>query len=429
MSGEVAAAIGTNWGDEGKGKVVNYLARMKGFGYLARGTGGNNAGHTFWYEGKEYKFNLMPCDPFGGKPLALGRCMVIDPNVLYQEVTRVLEKTGNYPDLRIDGSASIIMDWHKVRDVLMTKGIGTTGRGIGPCYEDRRNRLNDITYYDLHDDERFESRVADVHEYQKKFIEAFGGSIEPPRKITEKLAATRSLFRRYKPADISLEIRDVLKEGKNVLLEGAQGFHLSVDHGTRPYVTSSEPGILGLLSGVGLGPHDVKTIIGVTKAYTTRVGEGPMPTLQGQEFNEIIRGDKRGSEYGATTGRPRRSGWLDLPMLRHAVRKNNITDIAMTKVDVLDNFHELKVCTGYLIDGDLHEEPPSDPALLGSVTPVYKPMKGWGKLDWKSVVSSGNLPKELKDYIGFVEDDTGVDVSILSCGPEPEMTIERYAII
>ena len=427
MSGSVTALIDLLWGDGGKGKVGNFLANR--FDYLARGTGGNNAGYTFHYGGKERKFNLIPCDPFGDKPLALGRCMAVDLDVLSNEVVRIKEETGRYPDLRIDGSLSIIFEWHKVRDVLMTKGIGTTGRGIGPCYEDRRNRLNDITYYDFYDENRFERRVKEVYDTERKIIEAFDGKVGTPESIIKRTADARKILQDFKPRDISLEIKEYLKKDKRVWLQGVNGFHLSVDHGSRPFVTSSEPGILGILSGVGLGPHDVDTIIGVVKAYTTRVGEGPMPTLQGQEFNEIIRGDKRGSEYGTTTGRARRSGWLDIPMIRHAVRKNSVTDIAMTKVDVLDNFHELKVCTGYLIDGDLHDEPPSDPALLGAVTPIYKPMKGWGKLDWKSVVSSGNLPPELKEYIEFVEEETGTDVSIVSCGPEPEMTIERYAII
>jgi adenylosuccinate synthase len=291
------------------------------------------------------------------------------------------------------------------------------------------NRLNDITYYDFYDENRFERRVREVYDTERKIIEAFDGKVGTPESIIRRTADARKILQDFKPKDISLEIKEYLKKGKRVWLQGVNGFHLSVNHGSRPFVTSSEPGILGLLSGVGLGPHDVDTIIGVVKAYTTRVGEGPMPTLQGQEFNEIIRGDKRGSEYGTTTGRARRSGWLDIPMIRHAVRKNSVTDIAMTKVDVLDNFHELKVCTGYLIDGDLHEEPPSDPALLGTVTPIYKPMKGWGKQDWKSIVSSGNMPQELKEYIEFVEQETGTDVSIVSCGPESEMTIERYAII
>ncbi|NPA39963.1 MAG: adenylosuccinate synthase [Thermodesulfobacteria bacterium] len=413
--------VGTQWGDEGKGKVVDVLTEKAD--YVVRFQGGNNAGHTLVINKKKHILHLVPSGVFREHTTCvIGNGVVVDPEVLIGEIEE-LKKEGIKvgPDkLLISEKAHTIMPYHKALDMARenkAKGrkIGTTCRGIGPCYEDKVARkgfrLVELTYPD-----HFKEKLRVVLE-EKNFILKYLDA-EPLNfdEIYEKYVEYGKYLKEYL-TDVSLALWNAKRQGKNILFEGAQGTFLDIDHGTYPYVTSSNTVAGNACCGVGLGPKEIDMVLGIVKAYTTRVGEGPFPTELKDEMGEFLR--ERGGEFGATTGRPRRCGWLDLVLVKTAVRLSGINAIAITKLDVLSGLDSIKLCVGYETNGKRLESIPAAFWELGNVTPVYEEFKGW-KEDLSSVKSFEELPQGAKDYLKFIEEYLGVPIYMISTGPERE---------
>jgi len=414
--------VGAQFGDEGKGKIVDLLGEKADL--VVRFNGGNNAGHTVVVKGKTYKFHLMPSGAIQGKQCCIGAGVALDPRVLKEELKQ-LEGKSRFR-LIIDPRAQVIMPWHGALDGAgeAAKGsgkIGTTGRGIGPCYADRADRSG-IRFCELVDGGRLQERIDSVFPLKEKILRAVYGSVAPLDKeaILGEYAALGEEFRQNL-GDVSAEVGGALEKKKTVLFEGAQGTFLDNDFGTYPFVTSSHPIAGGIFTGVGLGLQRIERVIGVAKAYTTRVGSGPFVTeLQG-ELGDKIR--EKGAEFGTTTGRPRRVGWLDLVLLRTAHRLNGFTEIALTKIDVLCGLKELNVCVAYECGGKKIQELPADMKMLEGCRPVYKKFAGF---DFKKGAKKfAGLPKEAKEYVEFIEKELGGPVKILSVGAGREETIMR----
>jgi adenylosuccinate synthase len=419
--------VGAQWGDEGKGKVVDiYTEYVQN---VVRFQGGNNAGHTLVVGDEKTVLHLIPSGILHeGKRCMIGNGVVLDPKVFLEEIDG-LKKKGYLKDdsqLMVDGAVNIIMPYHKVIDIARerksgAKKIGTTGRGIGPTYEDKVGRRG-IRFADLLKPETFKRKLQEVLPEKNFFIEQYLG--EKPL-IAEDIIQEYLLYAerlRCYLGRTSTTLDKAMKAGDNILFEGAQGSLLDIDHGTYPYVTSSSTIAAGACTGTGIGPHVIDDVIGIAKAYVTRVGEGPFPTELHDEMGETLRA--AGSEFGATTGRPRRTGWLDIVALREAVRTNGLTGIALIKMDVLNNLETIKVCTSYRYGEEIIEEFPQDYDVLKECTPVYEEIPGW-QTDINSMTSYDQLPTQVKDYVDKIEEWTGCPVVMVSVGPRRTETLTR----
>ncbi len=420
----VRIVVGAQFGDEGKGKIVDFFGSQADI--VARFNGGNNAGHTVVVGKNTYKFHLMPSGAVQGKKCLIGAGVAIDPRVLVEEIES-LKKTGIHAKLVIDKRAHIIMPYHIELDEAKEKAkgkakIGTTKRGIGPCYSDRVSRIG-ITFADLIDSKRLKKRLLDVFPLKKKELEQVYGfkSTLSQEKIFNEYSALGKKLKKH-AGDVSLEVDNAINEKKEVLLEGAQGTFLDTDFGTYPFVTSSHPIAGAALIGIGLGLKKINECIGVVKAYSTRVGSGPMPTELKGRLGEIIR--EKGAEFGTTTGRPRRVGWIDLTMLRTAQRLNNFTDLAITKLDVLSGLKELKACNSIKIGGKTLKEWPADLQELHKAKPQYKKFKPFVLPE--KIEKFDDLPEEAIDYLQFVSGEMGVPIKIVSFGPKRSSTLLLY---
>ena len=416
--------VGTQWGDEGKGKIVDILSGSSD--YVVRFQGGNNAGHTMVVDGKEIISHLVPSGILQKKKCFIGNGVVVDPMVLLEEMDYLNDNQVDVsPDmLKISNRAHMIMPYHRAIDKAreVKKGadkIGTTGRGIGPCYEDRATRRG-IRFEDLLDPDLFADKVTSIMEEKNFYLEKFFNT-EPldPKAVIKEYMALRDRLLPY-IADVSVVLNKGMDEGKKVLFEGAQGTHLDVEHGTYPFVTSSSTVSGNAACGSGVGPCRLDEIIGIVKAYTTRVGAGPFPTELFDDTGEAIQ--KKGAEFGATTGRRRRCGWLDMVVLRNAARLNSLTGLVITKLDVLDELKEIKICTGYEYNGDVMEDFPASIKALENCTPVYEVHPGW-QTDTSKLKSFDQFPENAKKYLARIEELSGVKIKIVSVGPDREATI------
>ncbi|MCH9032012.1 MAG: adenylosuccinate synthase [candidate division Zixibacteria bacterium] len=408
--------LGLQWGDEGKGKIVDLLS--EGADIVARFQGGANAGHTVIVEDKKYVLHLLPSGILHENKICyIGNGVALDPFEFAEEV-RNLESQGIKCSGRLFVSAAchLALPFHKLIDELQEsdKGssIGTTLRGIGPVYRDKAERVG-IRLMDIFDDETLRRKLQ-----KQKIIKAgyFQKAPNDPRSDMEETMRRLIELRQFlKPmvVDVSIELSKAAKEGKRIIFEGAQGAMLDLDHGAYPYVTSSNTTIGAVLTGLGIGPKMIDEVIGVTKAYATRVGNGPFPTELENEMGESLR--KAGNEFGATTGRPRRTGWIDLVALRQACRVNGVDKIAVTKLDVLDGLEKIKACVAYRIDGKETTEIPADLNNLEKVEPVYKEFPGWNAVT-ASILEFNELPQEARRYVNFIADELEVGIKLVSTG-------------
>lgn len=416
--------IGTQWGDEGKGKIVDLLAEYADF--VVRFQGGNNAGHTMVVNGEQFISHLVPSGIIQGKTCFIGNGLVVDPEVLVGEINYLISKGVDVSpkNLRISEKAQVIMPYHKQLDQAreMKKGdnkIGTTGRGIGPCYEDKVSRVG-IRFIDFLMPERFKQIVRTVLDEKNFQLKNYFGveTVDPEEVIREYLGYAEILAPYI--ADTSVELMKGILDDKKVLFEGAQGTHLDIDHGTYPFVTSSNTVSGNACCGSGVGPKDISGVIGIVKAYTTRVGAGPFPTELLDATGDYMQ--SKGAEFGATTGRRRRCGWLDTVILNNAVRLNGLTGIVITKMDVLGGLENLKICTGYKYKGTIMDTFPADLDVLAQCEPVYETLPGWTE-NISTVKQFRDLPLNAKRYVQRVEELTRVPVDIVSVGPGREETI------
>ena len=415
MSSQVV--VGTQWGDDGKGKIVDVLAEKADM--IVRFQGGDNAGHTVIVNGKKYVLHLLPSGVLHKDAVCvIGPGVVCNPFVLLEEMD-TLEKGGLTCDhIVISDRAQILMPYHRYQDKLEEESanhkIGTTQKGIGPCYSDKYARRG-IRYHELLDFESFKVRLKEVLDFKNKlFTNVYGAN---PLDYDTIVKDFEKIYDRIVPMikETTHMVNEALDQNKNVLFEGAQAMMLDINYGTYPYVTSSSPTSAGVATGAGVAVNRLQTIIGVVKAYSTRVGEGPFVTELLDSTGENLRAV--GAEYGATTGRPRRCGWLDLLVVKHACTMNGLTDIVLTKIDVLTGIDALKVCVGYDVDGTIYDYVPSDQAVVAKAKPVYKEFAGWTE-DISKMTSYDQLPQNCKDYVSFIEQFTGVRVSMISVGPD-----------
>jgi len=410
--------IGTQWGDEGKGKIVDLLTEHADV--IVRFQGGPNAGHTVVVGATKTILHQVPSGILHqGKQCIIGNGVVLDAETLIREIIEVKQQ-GYFTDdsaLLISENAHLIMPYHKRIDVAREKmkgegKIGTTGRGIGPAYEDKVGR-NGIRFSDIFNDETFRLKVEQNLKEKNFYLKNYLGEEEfAAEEIIASYAAIRDSLRKY-VGNAALVLHGALAAGKKVLFEGAQGSMLDIDHGTYPFVTSSNTAAANAAIGSGVGPRHLDVIVGIVKAYTTRVGEGPFPTEQNNELGESLRA--KGDEYGATTGRPRRCGWLDLAVVQHAIRMNSISHLLITKLDVLSGLETIKICTGYRCEGKLVPGFPSDLAKLAACTPEYDELEGW-KDDLTGVTSYEQLPDAAKRYLSYIEQKTATPVGMVSVG-------------
>lgn len=417
--------VGAQWGDEGKGKMTDYLAQSAD--WVVRYQGGNNAGHTVVVGGKTFKLHLLPSGVVHPNVTSvIGNGVVVDPLVLCDELARLAEMGIENPKLYISERAHVILPYHRLLDELEEKArgdgkIGTTGRGIGPAYVDKMARSG-VRMIDFVDPDRFRRRLEAVLP-QKNLVlsRVYGARTFTVDEIVDQYAEAA---RRLRPmvADVSQLLDAALARGERVLFEGAQGTLLDVDHGTYPYVTSSSATAGGAAIGAGIGPTRIDGVLGVVKAYTTRVGSGPFPTELRCEIGDRIR--ERGREYGTTTGRPRRVGWFDAVMLRYAVRVNGIDHLAVMLLDVLSGLEEVRVCVAYRIDGKQVDGFPSDLDRLERCEPVYESFPGWSE-EISGCTTFAELPRAAQEYILALERLTNVPVALVSVGPAREQTIVR----
>lgn len=416
--------VGTQWGDEGKGKIVDLLAEHAD--YVVRFQGGNNAGHTMVVNGEQFISHLVPSGILQNKTCFIGNGLVVDPEVLVSEINYLKSKGVDVcPEkLRISEKAQMIMPYHKSLDHAREakKGkekIGTTGRGIGPCYEDKVARVG-IRFLELLTPDRFAERVRTVlDEKNFQLTKYFGVDPVDPETVIKEYLEYAEILAPY-ITDTSVEIMTGIQNEKNVLFEGAQGTHLDIDHGTYPFVTSSSCVSGNACCGSGVGPKDITGVIGIVKAYTTRVGAGPFPTELEDETGNYIQ--EKGAEFGATTGRRRRCGWLDMVILRNASRLNGLTGIVITKMDVLGGLETLNICTGYEVNGEVIDTFPADLDILAQCKPVYEEHPGWDE-DISTIKRFKDLPLNAKLYVQRIEELSRVPVDIVSVGPGREETI------
>jgi adenylosuccinate synthase len=417
----VTVLVGSQWGDEGKGKIVDILS--ENFEIVARYQGGANAGHTVEIGDKQYILHLIPSGILRENvTCVIGNGVVIDPSALLREI-ELLEKNNIKVSGRlfISQNAHLIMPYHKLLDSINESGnnkIGTTGRGIGPCYIDKYGRKG-IRIVDLLNRKILEEKIRTNLIEKNNLLKKIYGKEE--LNVEEIIREYQEFDKKIDPyvKDIPSFLNDSIQSGKSILLEGAQGALLDIDHGTYPYVTSSSPTSGGACTGTGIPPTKITDIFGIVKAYTTRVGNGPFPTELLDDDGEKLR--KIGAEYGATTGRPRRCGWFDAFLVRYSALINGIEKIAITKLDVLSCFEEIKVCVGYKLNNKLLKTFPTNAEALNSVEPIYEILQGWKK-EISGCENFSDLPSETKDYLDFISSQTGVKVSIISVGPKRKQT-------
>lgn len=417
--------VGTQWGDEGKGKVVDLLTPMVDM--VVRFQGGNNAGHTLVVEGKKFIFHLIPSGIlYKDKKCLIGNGVVVDPEILLEEIQK-LEQAGievNPDRLSLSDKAHLIMPYQKAIDLAReaAKGsdkLGTTGRGIGPCYEDKAARTG-VRAVDLTEPDTLEEKITSNLKEKNFYLTEFFGA--DPLEAGPILGSYLQMAEELKPfiTDVSLELDQAVKANKSILFEGAQATHLDLDHGTYPFVTSSNPLAGAVCAGAGIAPDQLHVIIGIVKAYTTRVGSGPFVTELEDETGAYLR--EQGKEFGSTTGRPRRCGWLDLVMVRDSVRLNGLDSIVITKLDVLTGLEKLKICVGYEFEGKRIDSRPASLKRLSGCAPIYEEMPGW-QGDIHAIRHTDDLPLQARAYIQKIEEVIDVPVSIISVGPGREDSI------
>jgi adenylosuccinate synthase len=413
--------VGAQWGDEAKGKLVDVLGGQAAV--VVRYSGGNNAGHTVITGGKTYKFQLIPAGILHPETIAIiGSGMVVDPKGLLEELDRTLALKSDLGQLKISSAAHVVFPFHRMLDQLEEEArgenkIGTTTRGIGPAYQDKVARFG-IRLGEFVSD-HFEHRLREVLEYKNRLLASFGSA---PLSFQELFDEYTAYAQRLKPyvQDTDWVVQQAVEGNRKVLFEGAQGTFLDLDSGTYPYVTSSHPIAGGACLGTGVGPRALQNILGVCKAYTTRVGSGPFPTELFDATGEFIR--DAGQEYGTVTGRGRRCGWLDLVLLRQSRRLNSLSGLVLTRLDVLSGLDKLMVCTGYRLDGEVIDRVPANIWDFARVEPVYEELPGWSE-NLRDCRSFDELPDAAQRYLRFVEERTGTPVAILSIGPDREETI------
>lgn len=415
--------MGSQWGDEGKGKIVDYLARQADT--VVRYGGGSNAGHTVAVGGEEYKLRLLPSGIlYSGTLCVIGNGVVVDPEVMLEEMDAMQKRGVDVSGIRLSNRAHIVFPYHRLIDSLSEElrgnsKIGTTKRGIGPCYQDKAKRIG-IRVCDLMDKDEFAKRLKENLAIKNMELERLYN--HAPLDYGEMLEAYLAYAERLRPyvCDTIALLNEELAAGKRVLFEGAQATMLDLDYGTYPYVTSSHPVSGGIGVGTGVAPGRLKNVVGVVKAYCTRVGAGPFPTEQLNEVGEKLR--EAGHEYGTVTGRPRRTGWLDAFVVRYAGLLSGITHMAVTRLDILDGFDEIKMCVGYRYQGAPLNEMPANLKVLAEVEPVYETFKGW-KQDISGVRAYDELPAEARAYLERLAEYTGIRQGIVSVGPNRDQTI------
>ena len=427
VQSKITTIVGAQWGDEGKGKITDFFANQSN--YVVRFHGGNNAGHTVIVDGKIFKLHLIPSGVIYGKPLSvIGNGVVVDPKALIDEIEYLKEK-GIDPNLMVSDRAHVIMPYHIALDSALSShqkdlAAGSTNRGIAPVYADKMYR-NGIRMIDLIEPDVFNEKLDKGFDFNKGLIEnTLGKSLDHTKQdIYNTYIEYGKILKPY-ISDVSVELFNAYKQGKNILFEGAQGMSLDVDHGIYPYTTSSNTAAGHVSIGTGVSFKSVNRIIGVVKAYLSRVGESPLPTELEDKTADYIR--ESGGEYGTTTGRPRRIGWLDLVQVRQAVRVNGLTEIALTKLDVLNNINDILVCNSYDIDNREVYEMPASLTDYRNAKPIYQKLKGWGNIP-ENIWDKGfdKLPQAIKDYVSFIEDSVDCKVTILSVGPQRHETIIR----
>ena len=422
--GRTAVVVGAQWGDEGKGKIVDVLS--ENFSVVARYAGGHNAGHTVIIKGKKFILQLVPCGVLrSGCKSVIGNGVVLDPLAFLKEVGGLREAgvkvDGN---LFVSNRAHVILPYHRMMELASENApgrvkIGTTSRGIGPTYEDKMGRRG-LRVADLLDLKLLKTHIENAVREKNMIAHALFNSepLDPDKMYNEYAAAAEKVAPFV--CDTAMLLNRELIKGGSILFEGAQGTMLDIDHGTYPFVTSSSATSGGAVIGTGIAPNAIRTVIGITKAYCTRVGEGPFPSEDKGDAGDNLR--KRGNEYGAVTGRPRRTGWLDLPLLRYSGLINGTNWLVVTKLDVLDDLAEIPVCVGYKIDGKKTEEAPAQSSGFEKIECVYKKLPGW-KSSTQGITEYKKLPKQAREYLAFLEKETGAKVGMISTGPDRGHTI------
>lgn len=422
--------IGAQWGDEGKGKATDLLGER--VQWVVRYQGGNNAGHTVVLpSGENFALHLIPSGVLTpGVTNVIGNGVVVDPGVLLDELAGLENRGVDTSRLLISADAHLLMPYHveidKVTERYMgSKKIGTTGRGIGPCYQDKIARIG-IRVADVLDEESLVQKIEAALEFKNQvLVKIYNRKALEPGQVLDDLLGQAEGFK-HRIADTALMLGAALDRGENVLLEGSQGTLLDVDHGTYPYVTSSNPTAGGAAVGSGIGPTRITTVLGILKAYTTRVGSGPFPTELFDDSGEYL--SRTGGEFGVTTGRRRRCGWFDVAIARYATRVNGITDYFLTKLDVLSSLQTVPVCVGYAIDGKRTDELPMTQAEFARAEPVYEELPGW----WEDISDARNfdeLPAKARDYVSRLEELAGAQISCIGVGPGREQTIVRRDVV
>jgi adenylosuccinate synthase len=422
--GKAAVIVGAQWGDEGKGKIVDVLSES--FSVVARYAGGHNAGHTVIINGQKFILQLVPCGVLRpGCRSVIGNGVVLDPMAFLKEVS-ALRASGVTVDgnLFVSNRAHVILPYHRMIELASENApgrvkIGTTSRGIGPAYEDKMGRSG-LRVADLLDLNLLKTHIGNACREKNMIAHAlFNSGPLDPDKMYEEYAEASANIRPF-VCDTAVLLNRALAEGESVMFEGAQGTMLDIDHGTYPFVTSSSATSGGAVIGTGVAPTAISTVIGVTKAYCTRVGEGPFPTELFEATGDLLRA--RGNEYGAVTGRPRRCGWLDLPLLRYAGMINGISWLVVTKLDVLDELAEIPVCVGYKINGKPSDEIPAHGSGYDQIECVYRKLPGW-RTSTLGIAQLEKLPKPARDYLSFVEQESGARIGVVSTGPGREQTL------
>ena len=422
--GKTAVIVGAQWGDEGKGKIVDVLS--ENFSVVARYAGGHNAGHTVIINGKKFILQLVPCGVLRpGCRSVIGNGVVLDPLAFLKEV-RALREAGVQVDgnLFVSNRAHVILPYHRMIELAAENApgrvkIGTTSRGIGPAYEDKMGRRG-LRVADLLDLQLLKTHIENAVREENMIAHALFNS--EPVDADKMYAEYAQAAEKVAPfvGDTAVLLNQALARGESIVFEGAQGTMLDIDHGTYPFVTSSSATSGGAVIGTGVAPNAIDSVIGITKAYCTRVGEGPFPTEEKGLAGEGLR--KRGNEYGAVTGRPRRTGWLDLPLLRYSGMINGTSWLVVTKLDVLDDLTEIPVCVGYKIDGKQTAEVPAQASGYDKIECVYQKIPGW-QTSTQGITEYGKLPQRARDYLAFVEKEAGAKIGMISTGPDRDHTI------
>ena len=420
--------LGAQWGDEGKGKATDQIGQRTD--YVVKFNGGNNAGHTVVVDGEKYTLHLLPAGILSqGVTPVIASGVVVDLDVLFDEVEEMEARGVDCSRLLLSASAHIIPPYNRLMDQANERArgndlIGTTGRGIGPTYADKMNRIG-LRVQDLFHPQELRAKVEAALAPKNTVFKAVDLPALDPAEVSDHLL---SFADRVRPmvCDASLVVNDALDRGGTVLFEGGQATMLDIDHGTYPYVTSSNPTAGGALTGTGVGPTRIDRVVGVAKAYTTRVGEGPFPTELTDQVGEDLRA--RGGEFGATTGRPRRTGWFDAVVTRYAARVNGLTDICLTKLDVLSGYDAVPVCVAYEVDGARTEEMPLDQASFARAVPVYEELPGWSE-DISGCRSFDELPEAARGYVDRLEEVSRCRIQSIGVGPGREATIVRYPLL